>query len=96
MSLKHFGVMETQMDIIYGYNGCNSGPNPFFCLFSISWTPVVFKNNFLKVILSLPLNNMSVEYVGDRGTQIEILSGHYGCNSGPNPFLAFFFIFWTP
>ena len=39
---------------------------------------------------------MSVEYFGDRGTQTEILSGHYGCNSGQNPLLVIFLFFGHP
>ena len=88
--------MGTQTYILYGYDGSKSCRSPFLSFFHFCDTPEYLKIIVLKVILSLPLNSMSVEHFGARGTQTEILSGHYSCNSGPNPFFGPFPIFWTP
>ena len=50
----------------------------------------------LKVILLLSLNNMSVDHLGARGKQTDILSGHYGWNSGPNLVFGHFPFFGHP
>jgi hypothetical protein len=54
-------------------------PKFHFCLFPILWTPCsILKLIVLKVFLSLSPNNMFVDQLGARGTQTDILKGHYG------------------
>ena len=47
MSVKHLGVMGTQTDINYGYNGSNRYQSTIFAFFPFFGHPVVFLNELL-------------------------------------------------